>query len=483
MGTLIGRLIRAFRPVSEMIGRVKTTYLLTWLYRNRQGTRDLTQVDAEFWDKARHCKAKGLEISGLFLKPLASKQASWVQGRPPKWTVDNPRGQEVLAEWWTRQHSTLIRAYEEAAGLGTCFLVINADLSATLVPPNVVEMMVDDNDYSKCIGWRITEVWPHPTRPADRMTIIDEYTAVQRVHIVKKNEAEINRTVYPNLIGRIPVIPINNALGVNEIFGRPEGEALLELLHRYGELIEAAIVGNIHQGRPTPTAKFEDIEQLNRFFADYGKVQTRTLADGTTEQYYEVDFSSDDFLALAGGEFDYKQPGSFAGDTEKLLGLLFYLFLQHTEIPEFVWGNAIASSKASAESQMGPFVKWIEKKRGECRDWMLEVARVVLAYYSLFERAVKADEPRFEWERLTERDAQLTSDVVEWAYAEGLIDRETALKLLPVDIDNPADVLEKARQERAEQQANRQESDIQARLEAERQAQAARDRQQQEKAA
>ncbi len=450
---------RKRQPVQELIGQVKRIYRVIgkWWANlfSADISRDWTEPDAAFWDRARRGKAKGLELSGLFLKPLGSKVASWVLGQAPKWNTDSPRAKELLNDWWTAHHAEVIRAYQEAVDLGNCFVVVNSDMSITVLPPSVVTPIVDDNDYSRIIGWRVTERHPHPERPGDEMVIIDEYTLTERTQRKLRNGAPIEpEKHYPNLIGRLPIVHIPNIRGANEVFGRPEGEAMLTLLHWYQEVLIAALEGNKHQGRPTPTLKFETIEQLDRFFRDNGRTIRQTLPDGTIEETVEVDFDSDRLMALAGGDFKYQQPGSFAEDTVKLLEMLYYLFLEHAEIPEFVMGTAIASSKASADTQMPVFVKWIEKKRGEVSGWLIDLARVVLAYYSLFERGVSADDvPVIVWSELTNQDGQLTQAAVEWAYAEGLLDDETALSLMPFTLENPKDVLARAQKQREERQA------------------------------
>ena len=50
-------------------------------------TRDMATADYRYWDRARRAKARGLEISGLLLKPLASKAAAGVLGDAPEWVV------------------------------------------------------------------------------------------------------------------------------------------------------------------------------------------------------------------------------------------------------------------------------------------------------------------------------------------------------------------------------------------------------------
>ncbi len=56
---------------------------------------------------------------------------------------DGRGGGAALNAWWTDHHAEILRGYEEALNLGDAYLVINADLSVTVLPPQVVEPMLD----------------------------------------------------------------------------------------------------------------------------------------------------------------------------------------------------------------------------------------------------------------------------------------------------------------------------------------------------
>ena len=431
--------------VAEQIGDARQ-YNIRYRDMTIIPTHDWGQTDYRFWDRARRCKIQGLELAGLFLRPLESKKAAWVMGKPPKLKVDSEQGREKLNEWWRDHHSRIQRTFQESVGLGDCYMVINADLSVTIIPPDVVDPIVDDADFSKKLGYRITEVYPHPTRIGDTQTIIDEYTAEKRVRIVRQNGIDVKRTTFPNLIKRNPMVKISNNRGSNEEYGHPEGEAILEALHSYGDTFAYAHSGNKRQGRPTPViSEMGDVAQIEAFWNRFGTTRTQTLPDGTTQTYIELNLDADNVLTLGGtAKFAYVAPGSFTKDTEVLLGLLFYLILQHTEYPEFIWGNAIASSKASADSQMEPFSKWVEKQQGDCNDWVIETAEIVLAYLSLYEPGVRANEQVVvQWPSITGDDGRLTLEAIKICMQFQLLDDETALSLMPLDIENPREVLDK----------------------------------------
>ena len=127
-----------------------------------------------------------------------------------------------------------------------------------------------------------------------------------------------------------------------------------------------------------------------------------------------------------------------------------------------MFGNAIASSKASAESQLAPFLEFVKARRGAMAAWLVEIAAIVLAYLALTEPGVTAAEPQLQWEPLDQDDGTLTLETIKWAYMEGLIDRLTALKLMPVEIDDPEGVLKKAEEDRAARDAAQLDADQQA---------------------
>lgn len=438
--------------------------MLRWNMPTLIPTYDIGQVDYAFWDRARRGRARGLGLGGLFIKPLASKIASWTLGQLPKIRSENSTAQDLVSKWVGEHHAKLIEAYEEACALGDCYLLVNADLSLTLLPPQVVMPILAKDDYSRVIGYRVTEVYQNPYT-FSKMTIQNDYTATERVRTVsvdadvvengayKRQTNTIKTERYKNLTGKIPIIPIAYDAGADERYGHPVAEALLHAMYRYDDVFEYAIAGNKRQGRPTPViSKMGDVDQIDKFWALFGKQEKYIDADGDEQIQNVLDFDADHVLTLGGdAEFDWVAPGSFTSDTQNLLELLFYLILQHSEIPEFVWGNAIASSKASAESQMPPFVRFIEKKQGQITRWLGAVLEVVVAIIRTYETGIREGEKvTIGWMPLTNADGALTLQAVQLGLDRGLIDMETALKLMPLNIENPREVLMKAKAEEAE---------------------------------
>ncbi len=449
---IVGRITEFFTTASDPwartvnVGRAIRRSISAWsaaLTPWRQ-TIDWGRPDYAFWQAAYYCRARGLELSGLFIKPLVNKVAAWTLGRSPRWKTDDPAGGEALEAWWGKYHADILRGWRAALKQGDSFVVVNSDLTVTIVAPDNVFPIVDDANYAAVVGYRVVQNIPHPDRAADRMVITDEYYADRRIHRVERNGAPTQVTTYPNLIKRLPIVHIANQPDDGEMYGHAEAEPLIEILQRYGETFEAAIEGNKRQGRPTPVFQFETIQDLDKFWETYGETETQTQPDGSTKTYESLAVDLNQIITVSGASFEFKAPGSFSSDTVALLGLMFYLILQHSEIPEFVFGNAIASSQASANTQMPVFIEYIKLRQGAMAAWLIELATIVLAYLSLTTPGVQAEIPALQWRELGGQDGQLTLDTLTWAFTEGLIDRKTALMLAPVEVEDIDAVLDAA---------------------------------------
>jgi hypothetical protein len=464
---IIGRITEYLTTQSNAISRTLRVASTVWARRVRsalmQPTTDWGRPDYHFYKNLYYCRARGFELSGLFVKPVVGKIATWTLGMGVQWKAVNAATQTALNDWFALHLADLLRAQRGSLKLGDAFIVINTDLSVTLLPPDTVDPLVAADDYSNIIGWRVHQVMSHPETLGRRMTITDDYYADRRLRTVTIDGQATTTTSYPNLIGRLPIVHIPNARDEGDVFGHPEVEALIELLQRYNTTLEAAVDGNERQGRPTPVLAFENVADMEKFWQDYGVRESRVLPDGSTEQVTTIGVDLTQLLTVAGAEFKYAAPGSFTQDTEKLLGLMFYLLLEHTEIPEFVFGNAIAGSQASASTQMPVFERFIEGRRGESAGWLLAVAQIVNGYQALMLPSVAIETPALQWQKVTQ-DGKLTLDVVKWAYAEGLLDMRTALMLAPVDVQDIETVLAAAKQEREARQAEEQQMLFDSRL-------------------
>ena len=450
--------------ISELIGasrRVIQTWVNNiWSFRP---AFDWNRVDYAFYDRLRRGQAEGLEKSGLLMKPVVSKIVAWMMGRAPTIVIEEDETlQSDVNDWWAKIHSYVQFAMMESGHLGDAFIVFNGDGTLTVLPPNIVWPIVadedevvnlEDVDYSEIIGWRVIGTHAHPHN-AKEMRIIDDYYADRRVRTKTVDGKPVGEAqVFRNPLGIIPIIHVPANQGVNDRFGRPYAEAMLPLLHDYGQILDAGLDGNIRQGRPVFSLEFDKVSSMEKFWDTYGKNETYTNTDGSTGTNRHLDIDVDGIVTFANAKADFKSPQSSSSDTVAYLEILYYLYLEHTELPEFLMGTAIASSKASAEVQMPPFVMFIELMQSLNEYWVLQLAMLAVAYLRVTRlRRSSAINIKVQWPQLTDDDNRLTLDTLKWAYAAGLIDDENAVRLMPVEVENPEVMLAKLKQER---EANR----------------------------
>lgn len=468
----IARNILRLEPVKEIVGRVAAT--VAGLYNRAIVTLDRTRTDYKFWDNLRRGKARGYELGGLFAQPVTEIIASWVIGEGFTAALNTEEENErvdytndVLSRFLRGEMARLNLLYEDGMALGDQYVIVNADNSLSIPSPEQVDQVEDD--LGNKIGFKVTT-------KLEKATLIDEYRLDGRTLTIKRAGQSDEVQQYTNLIGRLPVIHFANDKGNNETNGRPIYERLLRLFRRYDDLLEKGLDGVELMGNPIPV--FEGLENIDETIEANATQETETYfdAEGNVESRPVIRF--DRLAALfvgKGGSFDFKSPATgFTEDMKNVLKLLFLLMLDSTRIPEFVWGGAVASSKASAEAQMPPFVMFIEGRRAklegigaddvlgrEAQGGMLELIDVWLRTRRLTDPQIVVAPVSITWPELIAEDETVKLARLDFAKRNNLITDETALTQLDL-VDDPA-----AEVEAAQEEAKEREDEFAARLDQE----------------
>lgn len=241
---------------------------------------------------------------------------------------------------------------------------------------------------------------------------------------------------YANLIGGLPVIHLANDREANEIYGHPVYEGLLKLLAEYDEVLRKSLDGVKIMGHPIPV--IEGMDDPAETLAMNANDAERWLdASGNWQERPVVDFGRLSMMILGkGGQFKFASPGQFSGDAGRLLEYLFLLMLQHAKIPEWVWGGAIASSKASVDAQRPAFTMMIQARRARLEAALLQLVRVWVATMELQSPPLAPPYPNREgnwtvvWPEMVADDEAMTLRKVDFAYSHGIINQVEARGLL-----------------------------------------------------
>jgi hypothetical protein len=430
-------------PASEMIGRVGLPYAANFVYTPQ--TVDLSRTDYGFWDQLRYGKKADYSIGGLFAKPISRILAAWTLGKGVDIEVEtSPTTEAALNAFLECYLVDLIATAQDHYSLGDAYLVSNPDGTIIRVSPDQVMAITDPPGSQNVVGYTITSKLLTETR-------YDSWYADRRVvrTIDYINGLGDTTTVYPNLIGAIPVIPWHCDRGANELYGRPYYEALLNLFARYHRTIMKSLDGVDIMGNPIPTVEGADDPQETLRLLSGGKTREYTDEDGNTQTQYVVDFSRLPVVVLGSGasmKFTAPQNG-FTNDAGKMLEYLFLLMLQHTGIPEWAWGGAIASSKASVDAQMPAFIALIDGLRLLLKRPLLQLFKVWLAYQALYVPNIDPTAKiHIGFAELIADDRGQKLNEVKFAREDSMINRETGLRVLGL-VDDPEQAVQDAQEE------------------------------------
>lgn len=444
--------------LSELIGRV---WHQVRFQPPQRITVDYTEPDYEFWDKLRYGKQHGYEIGGLFAKPITEIISAWVMGDGFTVDTDSDSTNEALSDFLGEHLQMLVEVYQDSLALGNSYLVINADGTLTLVPAAMVTIETSPDNFRELIKVTI--------KTLDQQTgvsIEDEYTATQRTLRTRRSDSRdrtrnqiVSERTFPNTIGRIPVVHFANDRTANEALGRPYFESLLTLFAEYDDVIRKGLDGVKIMGNPIPVVSgVTDAGSVQSEFNQYS--QSYDDHTGVSRDADVAELSPTEIFFTT-GSFDFKAPGNFTPNTTDMLKKLFQVMLQHSQIPEWAWGGAIASSMASVSAQMPAFVKFINGRRRKIENNLKAVLEIYLATIAQFTPGItQPDNLKLEWAELVPDDKDIQLKWVQFLRADGAMTRETALRLSDTVEDVGAEI------ENAQAETEADEAKAQATIEA-----------------
>lgn len=511
-GVVNPRTGKSYTPATLRVDLAET--IGQWTYVKPQwNARVLLNVDTSwkdyiFYDALRRGTAQGYEISGpAFCLPAATKTASYVFGRGigaslvesavqkkmvalnetarplsqangqptqskrnalkgptnangsslqilPK-AKPSPGATDNIA--WTnlqirhmleRNQGFLLSTLVDEYCLGNQYIIVNPDCTFSIASPETVTVDYAASDYrrvervtirTKMINARVEDVYT----PEKRTVNIYYYDGSPRQVIE-----------YENLVGRIPIVHWANDRSANEIYGRPLYEGALPVMANFDDTYRNMRAGVNMLANPIPMFTGLDAPEATK--RENSTVMQYQDAEGVTQTEYKWHMDRETGLFLGKGA-DGKMLAPQVGFTKDSLDALrqdFVLMLDETHIPEFIWGGAIASSKASTESQLPPFIQYIQFRRLmiegqgadpalgiEARGGLLELIDIWLRMYKLLNPNIVVAPVQIEWPEI-----DLFGD--QWKYmwatfmsSTGKITDETLLRLSGYISDPAAEVL------------------------------------------
>jgi hypothetical protein len=342
---------------------------------------------------------------------------------------DDPRNvtDQAIASFLENNAGLLLDVFRDKLGLGDQWIIVNVDGTLSIPSPDTVEPEWSELDYRQLVAVTVT------TKTAEQ-TIEDRYTALDRTVTVKEGGQTISVTTFENLIGWLPVIHVPHARSGNETYGHPIHEELRPLYDQYDDLVFKQLDGAKLLGNPIPV--FEGMEDITQVIDQNAPAEYDTYydKDGNEVTHTQLTLDQNSVMLIGkGGSFKFAGPTvGFTEDTKAALKSLFLLLLDHTGIPEFIWGGEMSSARASTETQMDQWIRDIKGRQVDNGGWLREVAETWLSTAALTDMALVVDTLVVTWPEILPQDVQVLLDKLTFAKDQGLITDRTALALLDI---------------------------------------------------
>lgn len=285
------------------------------------------------------------------------------------------------------------------------------DIELALVPTEGFEILGKEEDLDAMEGIKFKHLFLDTTDGDDqgqmREIVLFETVTANQIHLKYENDWKPERTL-PNPLGFVPAIHLENEPEVHQLHASSELEALEPYLMFYNDvMLHAGSASALHS-----TAKLviraQDVERfLHNNFEQIEIDEGRLKFKNKDVLFFE---SGQPAINTSGGAAfaegaDIIQADAPLGDTNTLLEYIFLNIVDVSEVPEWAFGGAIASSKASVSEQSAPLVHKVGRKRTMVEQvWELAGRMMLKSVLGVSERV------SVHWDNLAMRDLKTEAE-------------------------------------------------------------------------
>ena len=345
-----------------------------------------------------------------------------------------------------------LRPKNRAPAYRELFDVSNEDLELALVPSEAFEIVSKDEDIDALEAIKVKHVFlrrPEGTDTGEmEEVVLWEMVTANQIELWYEND-DRPRRVLPNPLGFVPAVHLDNDVERHQLHASSDLEPLEPYLKFYHDvMLHAGAASALHS-----TAKLVvRVQDVNRFLMN--NFTQSEIAEG------RLRFKNKDVLFFESGQPMINSSGSSIyaegaeiiqaeaplGDTNTLLEYIFLNIVDVSEVPEWAFGGAIASSKASVSEQSAPLVHKIGRKRTQTENAWSLIGRMMLKVITKSRHDVET-----VWDSLAMRDLKTEAEAFR-NFSESLIAlndagsvskismnevlRELLPEILPFDVDN-----------------------------------------------
>ena len=438
---------RTFRQfIGEMIGKItpaestfSTLAARYSLFSDKPITIDKSKVDYNlmksiYWATPMTIEGKTYGedyfLGAVFAKPIVNAAAAFVIGDIPTIAFDSEQESILEAEMILNIDFRDIKAeimewVKGAYWAGDGYIIFEDGVPRSL-DPGIVEKIVD-NRTGDVLGYDLNFV---VSEEQDNETNkkINYRTEIRKTSEVTYRIEDDNETVErEEQFGEeqpFRIISYHNEPDPMAVYGNSEFQSCLHLFARYHALEEGSIKNVIYNSAPTPV--FENIENIAQFMQINGTLNAET-------GQYDLNWNKEKII-LGGTGFhaEMMSASNIATDAGLLMNILFWQICQSSETPEFVFGTAVQSSKASVSEQMPIMVKKAERKQAQLTKPLRELIDYMIWFNPEY-AILSGVDYNVDFNPITTKDLAVNLNIAVGLLNAGVITKETAAKLCEID--------------------------------------------------
>lgn len=292
------------------------------------------------------------------------------------------------------------------------------DLEVALVPSEAFEAIgtEEDNDALEYIKVKHVLLQPDSGGQLQEVVLYEMVSANEIVLEYENGEQPTRR--FPNPMGFVPAVVLENEPERHQAHASSDLEPVEPYLRFYNDVMLHAGAASALHSTAKLVLRAKDIERfVSNNFTDTEINEKRLRFKNKDVLFFEsgqpeMGTSGSSIYAEGAEIIQAKAP---LGDTNMLLEYIFLNIVDVTEVPEWAFGGAIASSKASVSEQSGPIVHKVKRKRTMVAGAWALIGRMML-------KTVMAKSPRIlvKWDELAMRDLKTEAEAFR-NYAESLL--------------------------------------------------------------
>lgn len=474
---------RVKNAVSEMLGRVAPqSSIVGQLLKSFWGgdvTADYSRSDYTLFRAIYHAalikdgrttKGEDFILGAGFAKPIINSTTAFTIGQGFSVGFDGAdkgtpvrAAQEELQQWISEHTSDFYNLLKYGLREGDGFMVLHEDESLEFLEPDTVTVIYDPTTGA-VVGYDISETVETGQNEKTTYTRIyrksgyrvtssvnggAETVLINRVFttsgVVDVNLLEAGEEGSDGLFPEdelvqvpLPVFHFANELEPKAVYGMSDLQNCLVYFKGYSKILQEATKSNIYNSTPIPVISGDKNDKL----LEEDKTKKNITWGRNMVLYLKGDNAKAEFMDV---------PQTME-DTGKLLEYYFYLIVQASETPEFIFGTAIASSRASAQEQMPIMVKKALRKQAQLKRVLRQVVEAFI-----YQRFVQGDQNFYavqsgqidftiSFPPIVDEDRKLTLETIKTLVDNGILSDETALKLANLEVISDIDAeLERAR--------------------------------------